>query len=194
MQDTKDRIRQVMEWTNMSQQEFAEKLQISPASLSSVFSGRTRPTSLYISAIHREFPQISVNWLMFGEGQMLLPKTESLTSPTDLFNQPTQEVAEGTNSKTPHVDAALSANGSANQSSAENLLDITTPGSSNRHRRTRLTDRVQPSAEVPTPDMSTLEALREMTNSFDKQERRITEIRVFYDNGTYESYFPSETK
>lgn len=191
MQDTKDRIRQVMEWTNMSQQEFAEKLQVSPASLSSVFSGRTRPTSLYISAIHREFPQISVNWLMFGEGQMLLPTTDYTALATDLFSQSTQHVASETLSKSPHVDSPSSSNGSANSVSADQLLDLATPNPSNRNRRSRYADRTQQPAEPSVPEKSPLEALREMTNSFDKQERSITEIRVFYDNGTYESFFPS---
>ncbi|MBR6926060.1 MAG: helix-turn-helix transcriptional regulator [Bacteroidaceae bacterium] len=191
MQDTKDRIRQVMEWTNMSQQEFAEKLQVSPASLSSVFSGRTRPTSLYISAIHREFPQISVNWLMFGEGQMLLPTTDYTALATDLFSQSTQQVASETLSKSPQVDSPSSSNGSANSVSADQLLDLATPNPSNRHRRSRYADRAQQPAEPSVPEKSHLEALREITNSFDKQERSITEIRVFYDNGTYESFFPS---
>ena len=38
----KDRIRKVMESQNMTQQEFADFVHISPASLSSVFTGRTR--------------------------------------------------------------------------------------------------------------------------------------------------------
>ena len=180
-----------MDWTNMTQQEFAEKLQVSPASLSSVFSGRTRPTSLYISAIHREFPQISVNWLMFGEGQMLLPTTDYTALATDLFSQSTQQVASETLSKSPHVDSPSSSNGSPNSVSADQLLDLATPNPSNRHRRSRYADRTQQPAEPSVSEKSHLEALREMTNSFDKQERSITEIRVFYDNGTYESFFPS---
>lgn len=42
----KDRIRKVMESQQMTQQEFADFIHISPASLSSIFTGRTRPTIL----------------------------------------------------------------------------------------------------------------------------------------------------
>lgn len=67
----KDRIRQVMEWAQLSQQDFAARLDISPASLSNILTGRTNPTNTYIRAIHRVFPEINVNWLMFDEGTML---------------------------------------------------------------------------------------------------------------------------
>lgn len=69
----KDRIRLVMERAQLSQQDFARKLEISPASLSSIFTGRTNPTNNHVSAVHRAFPDINVNWLMFGEGDMYLP-------------------------------------------------------------------------------------------------------------------------
>ncbi|HIU89329.1 MAG TPA: helix-turn-helix transcriptional regulator, partial [Candidatus Caccomonas pullistercoris] len=36
----KDRIRKIMELANLSQQEFAARLEMSPASLSSIFNGR----------------------------------------------------------------------------------------------------------------------------------------------------------
>ena len=42
--ETKDRIRQIMEDKHMTQQVFADFLQQSPATLSSIFNGRTRPT------------------------------------------------------------------------------------------------------------------------------------------------------
>ena len=73
----KDRVRQVMTWAKLSQQDFATYLEISPASLSSIFNGRTNPTNNHVQAIHRAFPEINVNWLMFGEGEML---TNSSTS------------------------------------------------------------------------------------------------------------------
>ncbi|MCI6725324.1 MAG: helix-turn-helix domain-containing protein, partial [Bacteroidales bacterium] len=40
----KDRIRRVMEYAHLSQQDFALRLGMSPASLSSIFTGRTNPT------------------------------------------------------------------------------------------------------------------------------------------------------
>ena len=68
----KDLIRKVMESQNMTQQEFADFVHISPASLSSVFTGRTRPTLAIVEAIKGALPDISTDWLMFGSGNMWL--------------------------------------------------------------------------------------------------------------------------
>ena len=42
--ELKDRIRLIMEDQHMTQQVFADFLQLAPATLSSIFNGRTRPT------------------------------------------------------------------------------------------------------------------------------------------------------
>lgn len=61
--DMKDRIRKVMESQHMTQQVFAEFIQIAPATLSSIFTGRTRPTLTIVEAIKNKIPSISTDWL-----------------------------------------------------------------------------------------------------------------------------------
>ena len=66
----KDRIMELMKKEGMTQQEFAAALDISPASLSNIFNGKTNPTNNHVNAIHKRFPNINISWLMFGEGNM----------------------------------------------------------------------------------------------------------------------------
>ena len=66
--ETKDRIRSIMEDQHMTQQVFADFLQQSPATLSSIFNGRTRPTLQVIDAIKTKIPNISIEWLLYGSG------------------------------------------------------------------------------------------------------------------------------
>ena len=54
----------------MSQQVFADFLQQSPATLSSIFNGRTRPTLNIVEAIKMKIPDISTEWLLWGTGDM----------------------------------------------------------------------------------------------------------------------------
>ena len=68
--DVKDRIKIIMQDRNLSQQDFANVLGITPGSLSGILNERTRPTNNHTIAIHREFPDISIDWLLFGEGEM----------------------------------------------------------------------------------------------------------------------------
>ena len=66
-----------MEYAHLSQQDFALRLGMSPASLSSIFTGRTNPTSNHVKAIHHAFPEININWLMFGEGEQLVASSST---------------------------------------------------------------------------------------------------------------------
>ena len=66
----KDRIKQLMESQHMTQQSFAAYIDISAASLSNIFGGRTKPTLNTVEAIQKKFPTINLAWLMFGQGEM----------------------------------------------------------------------------------------------------------------------------
>ena len=135
----KDRIYHLIQYQGMSQKEFAATLCIAEGTLSGIFTGRTRPTNNIVNAIHECFPHISINWLMFGEGEMLLDGTPSKPS-----------------------DAA---------SGQSDLFATDLP----------------PSSEVnstPTPAPQ----IQEVVKYIDKPQRRITEIRVFYDDGTFETF------
>ena len=82
MNDMKDRIRQLMESHHMTQQSFAQALNMSPASLSSIFNDRTRPTLNHVEAIKNRFPSINIEWLLFGRGDMFLSGDEQAVSPS----------------------------------------------------------------------------------------------------------------
>lgn len=135
----KDRIYQLMKYQGMSQKEFASTLCIAEGTLSGIFTGRTRPTNNIVNAIHECFPHISINWLMFGEGEMLL---------------------DGGSSK--------QADGSSKQ--GDLFVTPSTPP----------TDGI--SVPPPAPQ------IQEVVKYIDKPQRKITEIRVFYDDGTFETF------
>ena len=71
----KERIKEVMESQHMTQQVFAQFIEMSPASLSSIFTGRTRPTINIVEAIKRKIPNLNTDWLMFGIGEMYVATT-----------------------------------------------------------------------------------------------------------------------
>ena len=74
----------------MTQQVFADYIQQSPATLSSIFNGRTRPTLNIVEAIKKKIPNISTDWLMFGSGDMYLPQNEGLNEEENAPNGPLQ--------------------------------------------------------------------------------------------------------
>ena len=54
----------------MTAAQFAEKIGISPSSLSHILSGRNNPSLEVVMKIHKACDYISLDWLLYGEGQM----------------------------------------------------------------------------------------------------------------------------
>lgn len=138
----KDRIFQLMKQQEMTQKKFAEELCIAEGTLSSIYTGRTRPTAAIVSAIHERFPKVDISWLMFGEGEMFSKSSD----PNQIMSNP--DVAGSTNASQVQAD----------------LFSGMVQG--------------MPSSAV----------VQEKVKYFDKPQRRITEIRVFYDDGTFETF------
>ena len=160
----KDRIRQIMESQHMTQNEFAEFIGTTPATLSGIFNDRTRPTLNIVEAIKKKISDINTDWLIFGHGSMYRSDNTTPDSPTktpdtgfqrDLFgNDPISDFAHPSLSTLPNASLA--------------------PSHSNSVRPTHL------------------EFTREDLKKLDKQPRKVTEIRVYYDDQTWESFLPAK--
>lgn len=166
----KERIFKIMTKVGMTQQDFANELGISPASLSSIFNGRTNPTNNHVRAIHRRFPDISVNWLMFGEGEMYDSAEEEAGQSSPLPSAAPSPFLS---------NLADNDRGEANASSQGTdvpLLFEETP---------------QQPVQLPqggVPLGAAVPIIKEVVKYIDKPQRKITEIRIFFDDGTYETF------
>jgi transcriptional regulator with XRE-family HTH domain len=160
----KDRIRQIMESQHMTQQVFADYIQQSPATLSSIFNGRTRPTLNIVEAIKKKIPNISIDWLMFGSGDMYLPSSEA---DNGSYNQ--DDLGQNGSLPTPNPMLEFEASSSPTPQNGVQQTQL-----SNSVRNTRL--------DLAPQEIKTI----------DKPQRRITEIRVFYDDQTWETFIPQK--
>lgn len=140
----KDRIKKIMETQEMSQKTFSEYLGISPAVLSSIFTEKTKPTLQTVSAIIEKFPEISLDWLVTGQGRMY--KEESTEAQTR---------------------AAMELPKAKNQSLG--MRDLFTNYE-----------------DGPAKPATLSEADKHATVYLPKRE--IKEIRIFFDDGTYETF------
>lgn len=158
----KDRIKAVMESCGMTQQEFADYIDISPATLSNIFTGRSRPTLSVVEAIKKELPDISTDWLMFGRGEMH-ESSEGIKAEKGVLLETSVGSTAVAGLSAASVGAPVSV---GKKSEAGALLDI---------------------------DMSSGVGKRN-TNGDSQQlnvgrgQRRITEIRIFYDDQTWETF------
>lgn len=157
----KERIRELMESLHKSQQDFAQFIEMSPASLSSIFNGRTKPTLTIVEAIKKKIPDISVEWLLFGVGDMYANHQATATShesPTPTSSEPMLE-----------FDFDDEAKHSRSEKNADQMVN-----SNNSVKRTRLENKEN---EVKSVDIV---------------KRRVIEIRVYYDDYTFETFVPDK--
>lgn len=71
----KDRIRQIMEYEGLNAAQFSKKVQINGSALSHILNDRNLPSSSALMRIISSCPEIDVEWLMTGKGEMLKSQT-----------------------------------------------------------------------------------------------------------------------
>lgn len=153
----KDRIKMIMESQHMTQQTFAQFIQMSPASLSSIFNGRTKPTLTIVEAIKNKIPSLSLEWLLSGTGPMYMDQVS------------TSDVTE-------HNEALPSQDG---------IIDFDSQQDS-----PTLSLFEQPN--VQNVNNTPITKTKTEVKIIDKPQRKISEIRVFYDDKTWETFVPQK--
>lgn len=160
----KDRIKELMERQHMQQNVFAEVLNISPGSLSGIFSERTKPSLNIVMAIKEKFPKVNLDWLLYGRGAMFLDDNGSK-------NMNGSSVLGAGNSS---VNAS-SAGGAGSPVQSPTLFS--SPGVNTNGNGVNA-----------TPKNGQVEIIKYL----DKPQRKITEIRIFYDDQTWETFVPKK--
>ena len=145
-----------MQKEEMTAAQFAEKIGLSPSSLSHILNGRNNPSLDVVMKIHKACNYVNLPWLIYGEGEMEwkaeAPKQEETgISGMALFDESAFFTSEGTEER-------------------ENRKEMA------------------PKSPVYAPK----EIVREEIKYIEKPARKITEIRIFFDNGTYETFRPEK--
>lgn len=148
----------------MTQQVFAEFIGVGAATLSSIFNDRTRPTLNIVEAIKKKIPNISTDWLMFGSGDMYLQNDNAPLGGHD-SDSPGQE--NRPIGYSPMLDF--------NESPAPTPQNgYSLPQNFNSVKSTR--------SEIDRAEVKFI----------DKPQRKIVEIRVFYDDQTFDTFEPKK--
>ena len=66
----KNRIFTLIENKQLTPSDFATAIGVSASTISSMKTGRTQPTLALVEKIKYTFPDVDVNWLIFGEGEL----------------------------------------------------------------------------------------------------------------------------
>lgn len=169
----KDRIKQLMESQNMTQQEFASYVGMSPATLSSIFNGRTQPTLQIARAIRMKYPHLKYEWLINGEGEMFEQDTQVKDAQSE-NPLPTDMGAVDAGQR--DLFAASFSFEEAEVPSAQEPLAKPLPA--HPHEST-----------VQVGKMPRIPVVQKVVEPV-YVKRQITEIRIYFDDSTYETFAP----
>lgn len=158
-----DRIKEAIKYLALSDSQFADKCEISRATLSLLLSGKNKKISdVMLSQIHKAFPEISINWILFGEGDIIEEKKTS--------DQPV--IPSSGEYDTPLFSDEMP--GTLENSNLKPLKSI----------EETIKKAV---SEAVNQAIANFKTLDEIENS-DKKAKKISHITVYYDDSTFETF------
>ncbi len=170
-ENLKDRIKEIMDNKHMNNKVFATETGINEGTLSLLLRGKTQPTLKHYEAIHTRFPDIAMEWLFDGKGPMY--QNQGLSkSGADVSTSSVQAPGAAT--------SPLSGDASSLGSSVRGVAGHTASPST-------LFD--QSGYNVGSGNMNNE---KNVVKIYNNRQRKITEIRVFFDDQTWESFVPKK--
>ena len=187
-----------MEDQKLNQQSFAQLIGKSTATLSNIFNDRTKPTLDIVDAIKKKFPQVNTEWLLFGTPPMYINKVEGGAPGTSLGDstgagsmgaEDSLDMYGGASASTGMgAQGGMSGAGGMAGDAMEPSLDFGADGLDSSPASPSLFDQPQMHGVKRTPKNIANAAVKIV----DKPQRRITEIRIFYDDQTWETFVPKK--
>ena len=193
-----DKFKMVFEESGLNQTRFSEKIGITPGSLSGILNGRTKPTIALFRNLVQAFPNINPMWLFadddnmhVGDSPVAAPASSSTPSSDESFETSSLDEMSfdfGELGKSAAM-AAMQSAPKTPQPMAKNVPPVEpvrTPAPAEQKPRVRP---ATPSSAAPViPN----EYVAAMAMTAQKPPRQITEIRIFFDDGTYETFGPRQ--
>ena len=158
-----------MESKRMNNKLFAQYTGINEGTLSLLLRDKAQPTLKIYEAIHKHFPDISMEWLFDGQGPMYKKDVAALNGDAGGSAEGSAASSEG---------SFLSADGSAVPGSA--VGSDASLFSGNNQQQAAVINQIGKSVE------------KAVVKYVDKPQRKITEIRVFFDDQTWEAFVPKK--
>ncbi len=90
------RLKQFLAAENITQAQFADSINVVRASVSHIISGRNNPSFDFIKAMMSNYPNLNMDWLIFGKGKMYKDTPAQSQSPEYelLFPEDEQETVQ----------------------------------------------------------------------------------------------------
>ena len=191
----RERIKEIIEREGMSQSQFADFIGVNRPTLSHVIAGRNNPSMEIVMKIHQKFPKINILWLIDGMGSY---EGDAVANyPAGSLTEDRYADAVYGNSQ-PHLPSEQS----AESLDYDSTLSVQSDGqprarfyqgelfAENRVFVAESTGDAKKRKEMPLqPPQNTIHRTEIQAQPTQKiVHRKIAEIKIFYDDGTYETF------
>lgn len=178
--DIVTRLKEFINHESVAITQFADNCRIPRPTLSQLLNGRNKKVSdELIGKIHEAYPDLSILWLMFGEGEMIHSKTAKPEN--DLFGYSNDEEINS-EPQIPQIDFEKDFTDSA----TDIVPDSATNGLSG------ISSSAIDMASAAIAESSKNEKTSISFNPYAK--KRIVNIIVYYDDNSFESFVPGPKK
>lgn len=201
--DIATRLKEFLDHSGLQSTQFADACGIPRPSFSQLLRGRNRKVSdEVIAKIHDSFPQLSVLWLMFGEGEMVTNANIKISEPQNSANPPLhfteQPDSEPTIFDADEKSAARNLQQSTSMPSLPgmNSDDFASPLPVEPPTYEAMTSTSEPSRRatpMQEPKRTAAPAAPTAPTALppsDEPKRRVVSIMVFYNDRSFETFLP----
>lgn len=162
------RLKGFMDEMGLTNSQFADQCGIPRPSLSQILTGRNKKISdVIVGQIHTAFPRLSVLWLLFGEGEMLMPLPNEEQSEDGLPNLFSEQPKN-----------------SSRESDFDKYATLAALNEGQNIASSRMNNGIQ-------ADLKNSELQREI-EKMRKNPRKVVQITVYYDDSTFETFYPGK--
>ncbi len=161
--DIVSRLKKFISYLAVPVTQFADNCSIPRPTLSQLLNGRNKKVSdEFIGKIHETYPQLSVLWLMFGEGDMIHSANNEISTPKEasIFDFSNEQHSDRDDIEPQSIDFDTHTTGNTNKS-----LEQTS---------TILSDNIDP-ISFNTSDT-----------------KKIVNIIIYYNDNSFESFIPNK--
>lgn len=171
------RLKVFMDSQGLTNSQFADTCGIPRPSLSQLLSGRNKKISdVLVGQIHAAYPDLSILWLMFGEGDMLV--SPSTVTPSDNIDSTDGNIVPVFGGSLFDEDVKLSTGPAETVAKAkENGLETV----KNTYQ------------QVVNKNIETDKEIRRLQLEIEKLKnnpRKVSQITIYYDDSTFETFYP----
>ena len=194
----RDRIKQIIENEGMSQSQFADYIEVNRPTLSHILAGRNNPSMDVVMKIHQKFPQINILWLLDGIGSYGGDAVADYPSGTliednyaDNEEESSSIVGNGAGSLSPsYGDRQTDSRFYQGELFGDKPIFSPSKSHENPVFLSESTSGARKRKEMPLHNLQNapfMTDIQEVTER-KKLQRKIVEIKIFYDDGTYETF------